>query len=142
MLKRSVLAGVLMFVAWAIMDYLLHGILLKSTYEASSALLRPLTEMNITLINVVKFILIACFILIYQRLITAKSLWVAIQFGAIYGRATGAAAGFGTYIHSPIPLSLAWSWFVAGLAKMVVAGAVTGLVFRTAEGETPTRCCS
>jgi hypothetical protein len=137
MIKRSVLAGVLVYVAWAIMDYLLHGILLKSIYEASAPLLRPLTEMKITLINVVKVILIACFILIYQRLITTKSLWVAIQYGTIYGLATGAAAGFGTYIHSPISLTLAWAWFAAGLAKMVVAGVIIGMFMKTPEREAP-----
>jgi hypothetical protein len=38
----------------------------------------------------------------------------------------GLSVGFGTYIHAPIPLALAWGWFIAGSIKGVAAGAILG----------------
>jgi hypothetical protein len=42
-----------------------------------------------------------------------KSLAAGLCFGVLLGVALGASAGFGTYIHSPIPLMLAWGWLGA-----------------------------
>jgi hypothetical protein len=36
------------------------------------------------------------------------------------------ASGFGTYIHMPIPLSLAWGWLIGGWLKALVAGGIVG----------------
>ena len=44
----------------------------------------------------------------------------------LLGLALGTSVGFGTYIHAPIPLALAWGWFTAGSIKGVAAGAILG----------------
>jgi hypothetical protein len=51
-----------------------------------------------------------------------------LALGAFVGLALGIASGFGTFIHMPIPLSLAWGWFIAGWLKGVVAGGILGAV--------------
>ena len=48
MLKRNLLAIVAVFVVWSILDYLIHGMLLQSSYEATANLWRPMEEMNRT----------------------------------------------------------------------------------------------
>ena len=44
MAKRIILAVVAVFIAWSILDFILHGLLLRSTYEATANLWRPMTK--------------------------------------------------------------------------------------------------
>ena len=48
MLKRNLLAIIAVFVVWSILDFLIHGMLLQSSYEATANLWRPMEEMNRT----------------------------------------------------------------------------------------------
>jgi hypothetical protein len=130
MLKRSIRAGVAIFLAWFALDFFLHRLLLRSVYEASADLWRPAGKMNLPLVYFVTVVLIACFVLIYQRLIAPKSIASGIRFGVLYGLITGIAAGFGTYIHMPIPLTLAWGWFLGGVVKGTAAGAIVGAMLK------------
>jgi hypothetical protein len=50
--------------------------------------------------------------------------------GGLLGAALGASASFGTYIHSPIPLALAWGWFILGTVKGLVAGMILGALIQ------------
>ena len=129
-MKRPFGAGVAIFAAWAAVDYVLHGLLLRATYEASVDLWRPAGQMNMPLVYGVTVVLIACFVLIYQLLVAKKSLSAGIFLGVLYGLTTGIASGFGTYIHMPLPLTLAWGWFLGGLVKGLAAGAIVGAVIK------------
>lgn len=131
MVKQTIWAGLAIFVAWTILDFVLHGLLLRSTCEATASLWRPLNELNQALIFLVTLVLIACFVLIYALLVGPKLLTRGLRYGALFGLATGIAAGFGTYIHMPIPLALAWSWFLGGWIKAIAAGAMVGALVKT-----------
>ena len=82
--------------------------------------------MNVTLICTVTFGLIAIFVAAYQLLVRPKSLRAGLLLGLFLGLALGTSVGFGTYIHAPIPLALAWGWFIAGSIRGVAAGAILG----------------
>ena len=130
MIKRTLSAGLLIFLVWGAIDYILHELILKPPYMASAHLWRAQSEMNYPLIYLVVIILIACFVTIYSRFVSPRSLATAIGFGSLYGLATGVAVGFGTYIHMPVPLTLAWGWFLGGSAKGIAAGAIVGSIIR------------
>jgi hypothetical protein len=126
MAKRIVAATFAILVAWSALDYLLHGVILRRTYEATSALWRPTAGMNLVAIYVVIFVLIGCFVSAFTILVRPRTFTRGVTLGGILGLALGIASGFGTYIHMPIPLTLAWSWFVGGWIKGIVAGAIVG----------------
>jgi len=130
MIKQVIWSVLAIFFAWLILDSLLHRLLLRSTYEASASLWRPENQMNASLIFFVMFVLIISFVLIYGFLIDRKSLASGILFGALFGLALSVSAGFGTYIHMPIPLILAWSWFLGGWIKAITAGAIVGVLIK------------
>jgi hypothetical protein len=130
MIKRILFSVLAIFIAWSILDFLLHRLLLRSTYEANAGLWRPENDLNIPLIYLVIFVLIISFVLFYRFLIDQKSLASGIRFGAIFGLFIGVSVGFGTYIHMPIPLILAWSWFLGGWIKAVTAGAIVGALIK------------
>jgi hypothetical protein len=126
MLIALVLSGVAILFAWTLFDILMHRLLLHPLYAQNTSLWRPFNQMNVGLIYVVTLILIATFIVTYWLLISPKSLGAGVGFGALLGLALGISAGFGTYIHMPIPRALAWSWLIGGWLKGVVAGAILG----------------
>jgi len=131
MAKRAILAVVGVFIAWSIMDFLIHGVLLKSTYEATANLWRPMDDINIPLIYFVTLAFTACFVAIYGLLVDRKSLVSGIKFGALFGLAGGISMGFGSYCYMPIPMTLAWSWFFGTWIEAVIAGAIVGAILKS-----------
>ena len=128
MLIQLVLSAVAILLAWTVVDLLLHRLFLRPLYEQNPALWRPFDHLNVALIYVTTFTLIATFIGVYILLIQPKSLSAGLSLGAFLGLALGIAAGFGTYIHMPIPRTLAWGWLIGGWLKGIVAGALLGML--------------
>jgi len=126
MVKRILLSCLFIFVAWRLLDLLLHRFALASLYEQNPALWRPFDQMSVALIYFVICSLIVAFVGTYQMLVRPKSLGAGLRFGAFIGFALGISAGFGTYIHMPIPLALAWGWVIGGWLKGLAAGAIIG----------------
>jgi hypothetical protein len=131
MTRRITLAVVAVFIAWSILDFILHGLLLRSTYEATANLWRPMDQMNMPLMYFVTLVFTVCFVLIYGLLVGRKSLVSGIQFGALFGLATGISMGFGSYSYMPIPLTLAWSWFFGSWIEAITAGAIVGAIVKS-----------
>jgi hypothetical protein len=130
MAKRTILTVGLVFIAWSVLDFILHGWLLRSTYEATANLWRPMNQMNMPLMYSVTLIFTACFVLIYRLLVGKKSLMSGIQFGALFGLGTGISMGFGSFSFMPIPLTLAWTWFLGTWIEAIVAGAIVGALIK------------
>ncbi len=129
-MKRTIIAIVAVFFAWAILDFVIHGILLQPTYDATANLWRPMAEMKMPLMYLVTLIAAFCFVFIYGCLITNKSVKTAVQYGVLFGIAAGVSMGFGSYSYMPIPLTLAWGWFTGTLVEAVVAGVLVGVIVK------------
>ncbi len=127
-MRRSLTAAVEILAAWMLLDLIAHRFFLAPVYEATASLWRPFDQMNVVLIYAVTIVLIGVVIGIYSLLVRPKSLGAGLVLGALLGLALGTASGFGTFVHMPIPLSLAWGWFIAGWLKGFVAGGIAGAV--------------
>jgi hypothetical protein len=124
--KRLSLSGISILIVWTLIDALAHRLFLAPLYASDPHLWRPFDQMSVVMIYTVTFGLIAIFAAAYRLLVRPKSLRAGLLFGLFLGLALGASVGFGTYIHAPIPLALAWGWFIAGAIKGVAAGAILG----------------
>jgi hypothetical protein len=125
---QLVLSAVAILLAWMVVDLLLHRLFLRPLYEQNPALWRSFDHLNIPLIYVTTFMLIGVFIGVYALLIQPKSLGAGLAFGAFLGLALGVGSAGGTYIHMPIPRTLAWGWLIGGWLKGIVAGAILGML--------------
>lgn len=130
MIKRILIAIAAVFVVWSFLDFVIHGLLLTSIYAATASLWRPMNEMNRPLMSLVTLVSSACFVMIYGFLIGRKSPISGLQFGALWGVAGGMSMGFGSYCAMPIPLTLAWAWFVGSWIEALVAGAIVGMIVK------------
>ena len=130
MSKRPLIAVVVIFMAWSVLDFVIHGLLLQETYAATASLWRPMEEMNMTLMYIVTLAYTVCFVAIYDVLVSEKSIATGIKYGALFGLAAGISMGFGSYTFMPIPWSLALSWFTGTLVEAIVAGALVGAIIK------------
>jgi hypothetical protein len=136
MIKRSLPAGVAIFVAWTVIDVALLRLLLAPRYQENPSLWRLQDKLNVPLICLVTITLTGCFASMYRFLVRPRSLCAGVRFGSLMGVALGIAIGIGTYIHMPIPLVAAWGWLRGVFLTAVVAGAIFGLlVSEPATGE-------
>ena len=126
-LLGSVLA---IFISWNIMDFVIHGIILKNAYQETAQLWRPMEEMKMGLMYFTILISAAVFVLIYKRLITNKNMNSAIQYGALFGVAVGISMGYGSYSVMPITYLTAITWFFGVLVEFVVAGILVGIIVK------------
>ncbi|MEE9355236.1 MAG: hypothetical protein V3U75_06570 [Methylococcaceae bacterium] len=133
MLKQTIWAVITVFLAWSILDFLIHGVLLKSTYQATSHLWRPEDEMNMPLMSFVTLVFSICFVAIYSYFIEPKSLATGLKYGLIFGVAMGVTMGFGSYCYMPISLGLAFSWFIGSLVEITIAGSIVGFLVKPLE---------
>jgi hypothetical protein len=125
-MKKTLIATIVVFLAWAVMDFIIHGLLLQSLYASSPSLFRPQAEMKMALMYVVVFIAALCFVSIYQRCCSPKGMGAGIQYGLLYGIAVGVGMGYGSYAVIPIPYFMALGWFLGTVAESLVAGAIVG----------------
>lgn len=128
--KRSFIAIFAIFIAWSVMDFIIHGLLLRPTYDATATLWRPMPEMKMGVMYGVTLAYTLCFVSIYILLVEKKSLASGIRLGGLMGLAAGIAMGFGSYSYMPIPLSLAWGWFFGIFVELLTAGAIAGAIIK------------
>jgi hypothetical protein len=126
MIKRSILAVIAVFVLWQVLDFVIHGLILMKTYEATASLWRPMPEMKMGLMRIVGLVTAIAFVCLYAWLIRDKSVAAGLSYGLIYGLGTGVSMGFGTYCVMPIPLFLAVVWCAGTVVESAFAGLLVG----------------
>lgn len=126
MLKKTALSVIVIFVAWTVLDFVIHGVILKSAYEATANLWRPMNEMKMNVMRMAVLIAALSFAWIYVRMISNKSIFTGIRYGLWWGLGAGVSMGYGTYSVMPIPYLMALTWFLGSLMEGVVAGVIVG----------------
>lgn len=127
---RVILAVLAVFVLWVALDFVIHGILLGSTYAAHPELFRPQAEMKMPLLWLVVLTHAAVFVKIYSWLVTSKSLKAGVLLGLLWGTGHGIGMGFGMYATLPIPINMAVIWCIGAMVEATLAGVATALIVR------------
>jgi hypothetical protein len=129
-MKKYLLASLAVFVAWSVMDFVLHGLLLRGVYMSTASLWRPMPEMNMVLMHVVTAVTALAFTAIYAFFIRGGSPMAGAKYGLLFGIAAGFSMGMGTYAMMPIPMNLAWAWFLGYTVESAVGGAIAGWIVK------------
>lgn len=127
-MKQKLLASIAVFVSWFLLDAVCHGFILASLQDSTPQVWRPRSEFKVGLIYSGVAISVVSFVLIYAKLISPKSLRRGIEYGVLYGLATGCAIGFGGYAVHPIPFALAAGWFFVAVIEALVGGAIVSAI--------------
>jgi hypothetical protein len=129
-MKRTILAVLAVFVSWSVLDFVIHGVILGSTYAATPQLWRPMPEMKTGLMHFTVLVVAASFVYIYARFVAEKGIKNAVLYGLVFGIGAGTGMGYGTYSFMPIPYTIALAWFLGSVVEYTVGGLVAGLIVK------------
>lgn len=135
MKKKIMIASVVVFVLFLIMDYVLHGILLRDLYAVTEHLWRPsgsaqkLVWIVLAVDAAIAFLLAWLFAKGWE---TGKP-WLGqgLRFGLAVGLLFSLPMGFSMYAMMPVPFGLALGWFIGALIECLMAGIAAAWVFRS-----------
>jgi hypothetical protein len=130
MKKKIFLAGVAVFIMRSVLDFIIHDLILGSTYASTASLWRPMAEMKMGLMYVTVFIAALSFSAIYGYLVTKKSPMTGLTYGLLYGIAVGVGMGYGTYSVMPIPNCMALTWFLGTTIEAVLGGLLLSVIIK------------
>jgi len=128
--KKTILSILAVFIAWSVMDYVIHGVILRSSYAATASLWRPMGEMKTSLMYFSVMIASITFVLIYSLLISRKGISTGLKYGALFGLSAGVSMGYGSYSVMPIPYHMAFTWCFGSVVEAMVGGLILGWILR------------
>jgi hypothetical protein len=129
-MKKLILSVLAVFIAWSAMDFVIHGVILSSSYAATASLWRPMGEMKMAVMYVSGFIGSLTFVLIYFQFISKKSISTGLKYGLLFGLSTGVPMGYGSYSVMPIPYLMAFTWCFGSVVEAMVGGLIVGSIIR------------
>ncbi len=129
-MKKVILTVLAVFISWSVMDFVIHGVILRSSYAATPSLWRPMGEMKMSVMYVSVFIASLTFVLIYFQLISKKGISTGLKYGLLFGLGTGVPMGYGSYSVMPIPYLMAFTWCFGSVVEAIVGGLIVGSIIR------------
>ena len=127
--KRFILSALAFFIFSFLLDWLVHGQMLKGIYEQTAHLWRPEDQHNLPFMFFSQAAFAVMFAFIFTRHVEGKGVAEGLRYGLYIGLLI-AAIEIGTYCYMPIPLILSVSWAVAAIVKGVIGGAILALVYK------------
>lgn len=134
-MKKGILAVVAVFATFVILDYIIHSIILTSTYQATAYLWRSPEEMILWLMYLSTLVFSIIFVYIYARFFAKKRTGTGVFYGLLMGLAMGTSMGIGSFSVMPIPCNMALTWFLGCIVEMALAGLWLGLIVKEKEAE-------
>ena len=127
-MKKLLLATLGVFLAWSAMDFVIHGLILRSSYAATTSLWRPMGEMKMALMYFTVLISALAFVLIYSLFFSRKGIFTGLAYGLLFGIGTGLPMGYGSYSVMPIPYFMAFTWCFGSMIEAMVGGLIVGSI--------------
>jgi hypothetical protein len=129
--SRKVLVAILLiFLLWAIIDLIVHGLVLSRLYGMAGPVFRPERETMMALIYIVRLAEASVLVLLFTLFIGRGGLAFGAGFGALLGFGMGMSLGYGGYALLPIPYGLALGWFLTFLGEYALGGVLLGAMFK------------
>jgi hypothetical protein len=131
-MNKNVWVGfVVVYILLTATNFLIHGMLLKSTYEMPevAALMRTPETAKLG-IHFITAAIVAFFVtLVFSKGYEGKGLAEGVRFGFYVGLLMSVPMAYDMYAEYPIPYHLALLWFIYGLLQYIVVGIALAMVF-------------
>jgi hypothetical protein len=127
--KKVIIGSIVVFVILEVLDILIHGVILMSTYAAIQNVWRPDMMQKMWILHIVKIVVSFFFALIFSKGYEGKGIIEGVRYGLYIGLMLGIGMAYGTYAMIAIPYWLALQWFVYAVIEYIAAGIGVALVF-------------
>jgi len=128
-MKKVLIGVVVVFVILEALDFLIHGVILASSYAAIPDIWRPDMMDKMWVLHIVKAVVSFFFALIFSRGYEGRGAVEGIRFGLYVGLMMGAGMAYGTYAMIAIPSALAFQWLLFSVFEYIIAGIGVALVY-------------
>ena len=130
--KKFILASIVVFIVYEILNYVIHSFILGNAYMATASLWRPMEEMNSMMWIMWLGDLVKAFVFVYifTKGIEGKGWAEGLRYGFWIGLYVSIGMAFGTYATSPIPFSIAIQWLIFGIIQLMICGIGAALVYK------------
>ena len=135
--KRYVAAALAVYVVSLALGFVVHGVILKPTYDSLKSVWRPDMQSKMWIEWVNGLITSLLFAYIFTKGYEGKGIMEGVRFGLIIGIFVSVPMAYGTFMIIPIPYSLALQWFLYGTATSIVMGALAAAVYKPAGALAP-----
>ena len=130
MMKKIIMSVIAVFIAWSIMDFIIHEMILGSSYAATASLWRPMGEMKMGVMYIAVLIVAIAFVVIFARFFSKKGIVTGLKYGLWFGIGAGVSMGYGSYSVMPIPYHMAFTWFLGSVIEAAVGGLSLGAIIK------------
>ena len=139
--KKLLVTFIVVYILLEAMGYLIHGVILSSTYEMEEvkAAFRPEAEMNsnMWIVWLTDLVWAFFFVFFFAKGYEGKGIMEGLRFGFYMGLFWSLVSSYQSYAFIPMPYSLAFQWFIFGMITMLILGVVAALVYKPATASQP-----
>ena len=139
--KKLWIGFIVIFIAMAVLNMIIHGFILSSTYQTDevSKIMRPESEMNsmMWIYYVVYIIQAFFFTFIFSKGYEGKGIIEGVRYGLYMGLLMATPMAYASYAMYPMPYSLALQWFIYGIIQYIILGVIIALVYKNKPAATP-----
>lgn len=128
-MKKLLIGFVAVFVTFTALDFVIHNLILGTTYEQIRQVFRPDMMEKMWIMYLVTAISSFFFVLIFSKGYEGKGIAEGLRYGFYVGMMMSVGMAYGSYAMYPLPYSLAMSWFIYSMVEYLVAGTVVALVY-------------
>lgn len=128
-MKKVLIGFVVVYIAMNVMDFLIHGVILASAYEATKNLWRPDMQSLMWVYYVISLVGSFFFSFIFSKGYEGKGIAEGARYGVYIGIWMSIGMAYGTYGMIAIPYAMAMQWFLYGIVEYVICGIILALVF-------------
>jgi len=127
--KKLWIGFVVVFVAMEVLMFLIHFVILGSTYQELQSVWRPDMESLMWVYHVLALIGAFFFTFIFSKGYEGKGVIEGVRYGLYIGIWMSSGMAYGSYAMIDIPYSLALQWFIYGVIAYVIYGVVLAMVY-------------
>jgi hypothetical protein len=131
--KKFIIAWIVLFVAWVLGSFVVHGVLLRSDYMQLGNLFRPESEEQkyFPLMILAHVILSGAFVWIYARGVESKP-WMAqgMRFGVAVAMLTIVPSYLIYFVVQPMPAGVVIKQILFDGVLLVILGAIVAWLYR------------
>jgi len=127
--KKLWIGFVVVFVAMEVLMFLIHFVILGSTYQELQSVWRPDMESLMWVYHVLALIGAFFFTFIFSKGYEGKGVIEGVRYGLYIGIWMSSGMAYGSYAMINIPYSLALQWFIYGVIAYVIYGVVLAMVY-------------